>query len=136
MECPSEIVKLTKIRDGIFIGDSSTASNLDVVVHFKITHMINTSGGELLNTWKCLGLKYLTFKWSEGVKQNLFDSKDEIADIIVEYIDHACDKGEGLLIHSVKGNNRACIAIIIYLMKKYIIYNLDICGLFRSPLNF
>ncbi len=129
MDCPYDIINLTKVRDGIFIGNSLTASNLDIVVHFKITHMINTSGDKSLNIWEKIGIKYMTINWAEVQKQLLFDRDDQIADIIVKYIDHACETGEGIFVYSVKGQNRACIAIIIYLMKKYKIANLDINGL-------
>lgn len=51
--------------------------------------------------------------------KNLFDGKDEISHRIVTFIDDCTNKGEGLLISSLKGKNRCCIVVLIYLMKKY-----------------
>jgi hypothetical protein len=47
MEYAAEIVNISRIEDGFFIGDSYCATNLDVVIHFKITHIINTSGNQI-----------------------------------------------------------------------------------------
>ena len=52
--------------------------------------------------------------------KNLFDNKDEIANRIQAFIDDSSINGEGLLIHSLKGQNRACCVVLIYLLKKYI----------------
>jgi protein-tyrosine phosphatase len=52
--------------------------------------------------------------------QNLFDNKDEIANRIQGFIDDSVVNGEGLLIHSLKGYNRACCVVLIYLLKRYI----------------
>jgi len=51
--------------------------------------------------------------------KNLFDGKDEITNRIVNFIDDASNKGEGLLISSLKGKNRSSVVVLIYLMKKY-----------------
>jgi protein-tyrosine phosphatase len=113
-----EEINITKIKDGLFLGDEATSNNLDIIIKFKITRMINTAGNDLINAWESIGIKYLTIKWSESSSQNLFDAKDEIANKIVKIIDDADKLGEGILIHSVRGRNRACIVVIIYLMKK------------------
>lgn len=118
MDYSSEIVNITKIKDGFFLGDEPTAANLDVVIQFKITHMINAAGSQIINSWETIGIKYLTLNWSENPNQNLFDQKDEIANRIVNFIDEAIKNGEGILAHSLKGNNRGCIVILIYLIRK------------------
>ncbi len=118
MDCPIDLINLTRLHDGIYMSDSFAASNLDVIVNFKITHIINATGDQNNNTWERIGLKYLTIKWLESPKQALFDSKDLIADKIVDFIDNSNKYGEGILIHSNKGKNRAFIAIIIYMMRK------------------
>ena len=66
-----------------------------------------------------MGIKYLTLNWSENPNQNLFDPKDEIADKILYFIEDSFTNGEGILAHSLKGQNRVCIVVLIYLMKKY-----------------
>ena len=118
MEFSNDIINITKIRDGFFLGDEATASNLDVIVQFKITHMINAAGTQIINAWESIGIKYLTLNWSENSNQNLFDQKDEIAVRIVNFIDDSSKAGEGILVHSIRGQNRASIVILIFLIKK------------------
>jgi hypothetical protein len=72
-----------------------------------------------MNNWESIGIKYLTLNWTENENQTLFDNKDEISNKIVEFIDKGIEEGEGILAHSFKGQNRVCIVVIIYLMKKY-----------------
>ena len=50
--------------------------------------------------------------------------KDEIQNKIISFIDESLTKGEGLLVHSVKGTNRALIVVVVYFMKKYVIIDL------------
>jgi len=118
MEYTTEVVNITKIRDGFFLGDEATAANLDAIVQFKITHMINAAGQQTINSWETIGIKYLTINWTENSTQSLFDPKDEIANRIVFFVDDSIANGEGLLVHSVRGQNRACLVILIYLIKK------------------
>ena len=115
----TEIINISKIKDGFFIGDKLAAISIDVVIQFKITHFINATGNQVMNQWESLGIMYLTLNWSENERQILFDGKDEIADKIVQFIDNSFVEGEGLLAHSFKGQNRVCLVVIIYLMKKY-----------------
>lgn len=115
----AEVVNITKIKDGYFLGDEATAVNLDVILQFKITHMINAAGPQVQNSWESIGIKYLTLNWSESPNQSLFDPKDEVANRIVGFIDDSSKNGEGFLVHSLKGQNRACIVVLIYLVKKF-----------------
>ena len=119
MEYTKDIINITKIKEGFFIGDRIAGTNLDVVLQFKISHMINAAGNQILNLFETLGVRYLTLNWSENSSQKLLDSKDEIQNRIVSFIDNAILKGEGLLAYSVKGENRVCIIVIIYFMRKY-----------------
>ena len=59
---------------------------------------------------------------SEQSNQILFDSKDEIANKIGEFIYNLYLIGEAVLAHNFRGCDRVCmyyIVVIIYLMKKY-----------------
>jgi hypothetical protein len=49
----------------------------------------------------------------------LFDSKDELANKIVSFVDDALSKGEGLLGFSYTSQSRICVVVVIYLMKKF-----------------
>ena len=115
----TEVINISKIKDGFFIGDKLAAISIDVIIQFKITHFINATGSQIMNQWESVGINYLTLNWSENERQILFDGKDEIAERIVQFIDNSFIEGEGLLAHSFKGQNRVCIVVLIYLMKKY-----------------
>ena len=118
-EMTPEILNISKIKDGFFIGDKISAISIDVINEFKISHIINCTGEQILNQWESIGINYLTINWSENPNQILFDIKDELSDKILEFIDTALYIGEGVLAHSLNGKNRVCIIVIIYLMKKY-----------------
>ena len=116
----TEVLNIAKIKEGFYVGDKISAISIDVIIQFKITHMINATGNQIMNQWGSIGISYLTLKWEESPNQILFDSQDEIANRIVEFIDNSyLGKGEGLLAHSFRGQNRVCIVVLIYLMKKY-----------------
>ena len=118
-EMNPEILNISKVKDGFFIGDRISAISIEVITEFKISHIINTTGEQIINQWESIGINYLTINWSENENQILFDINDEIAEKIVEFIDKALFLGEGVLAHSFNGKNRVCIVSIIYLMKKY-----------------
>ena len=119
MDYGTEIINISKIKDSFFIGDKIAGTNLDVLIQFKISHIINAAGNQIMNYFESIGIQYYTLFWSENPNQNLFDQNDEIVDKILLFIRDSFIKGEGLLIHSVKGKDRCCIVVIIYLMKKY-----------------
>lgn len=114
-----EPINISKIKDGLFLGDKKTGTNFGVIMQFKISHMVNTSGTQIQYTFESAGIKYLTFNWPEFPSNNVICIKEETAKKLLYFIDDSIKRGTGLLIFSVKGKNRACVAIIIYLMKKY-----------------
>ena len=119
MDFSSEIINISKIKDSFFIGDKVAGTNLDVLLQFKISHIINAAGNQILNYFESVGIQYYTLYWSENPNQILFDKNDEIVDKILLFIKESLSNGEGLLIHSVKGQDRCCVVVIIYLMRKY-----------------
>ena len=119
MDYTTEIINISKINEGFFIGDQFAGTNPYLLFQFKISHIINAAGTQVLNNFESIGIKYLTLSWMEKPSQVLFDSKDEIANQIVLFIDNSLTHGEGLLAHSVRGQDRVCIVVLIYLMKKY-----------------
>ena len=115
----SEMVNIAKIRDGLFIGDVIAGTTLDIIYEFKISHMINTALNQIPSQFSSIGVKYLNFNWPENPTLNQQIIKDETVTKIVNFIDSCLKNGDGLMIYSVKGQNRCCVIIIIYLMKKY-----------------
>jgi len=55
------IVGAIKIKDGLFIGDEYSATDLDFVVANKVTHIINCAARTIPNHWEPIGVSYLTF---------------------------------------------------------------------------
>ena len=119
MDFGAEIINISKIKDSFFIGDKVAGTSLDVLLQFKISHIINAAGDQIFNYFESVGIQYFTLYWSENPSQILFDKDDEIVDKILLFIKESLSNGEGLLIHSVKGQDRCCIVVIIYLMRKY-----------------
>ena len=117
-----EILNISKIIEGFYIGDRISTISLNVIIQFKITHMINAMGNQITNQQEAINISYLTLNLSEQSNQILFDSKDEIANKIVEFIYNLYLIGEAVLAHNFRGCDRVCmyyIVVIIYLMKKY-----------------
>ena len=120
MDPATEAIIISKIRDGIFIGDFKAGSNIDLLNQFKISHLINVSGMPLTYNYKEMGIKYLLLNWPENPSEknkNIFKEK-EISDII-SFIDDSYLNGEGLFGFSLNGKNRICVLVILYLMKKF-----------------
>ena len=124
MDYTTEIINISKINEGFFIGDQFAGTNPYLLFQFKISHIINAAGTQVLNNFESIGIKYLTLSWMEKPSQVLFDSKDEIANQIVLFIDNSLTHGEGLLAHSVRGQDRVCIVVLIYLMKMLLLLNM------------
>ena len=114
-----EVITIVKIKEGFFIGDLSAGTNEEIIKEYKISHIINTTNNKLLNHFEKLGIKYLTLNWIEYPDQQLFELNDENIIKLMKFIENNDKKGEGILVFSIKCQNRACIVAIIYLIKKY-----------------
>ena len=44
-----EILNISKIKEGFYIGDRISTIILNVIIQFKITHMINAMGNQITN---------------------------------------------------------------------------------------
>ena len=119
MDLHSDMVNIAKIIDGIFLGDVIAGTTLDIIFEFKISHMINTASNQIPSQFTSIGVKYLNLNWPENPSLNIPLIKDELANKIMNYIDNCLKNGDGLMIYSMKGQNRCCAIILIYLMKKY-----------------
>lgn len=51
--------------------------------------------------------------------QVLFDPEDNITNEILNFIDEALENGESCLVHSIRGQSRASVALSAYFMQKY-----------------
>ena len=121
MDPAAEGVIISKIRDGIFIGDIKAGSNQDLLDQFKISHIINVSGNPLPYSIEDTDIKYFQINWPENPnlnEKNKIITQNQISEI-VEFIDDSIINGEGLLGFSLNGKNRICVVVILYLMKKF-----------------
>ena len=114
----TEILNISKIKEGFYIGDKISAISLDVIIQFKITHMINAMGNQITNQQEAINISYLTLNLSEQSNQILFDSKDEIANKIVEFIYNLYLIGEAVLAHNFRGCDRVCMYYIVVIVVK------------------
>ena len=119
MEISSEVISISKIRDGIFIGDMRAGINLDLLMQFKISHIINATGMQLPYTFESIGVKYLTIEWPENPQEEASIITNDIISKIIAFIDSSLIDGEGLLGFSFNGYNRICVVIILYIMTKF-----------------
>ncbi len=49
----------------------------------------------------------------------IFDDKDQVEKEIFDFIEEATSESHGILIHSIRGQSRACCVLTVYLMKKF-----------------
>ncbi|CAD8057708.1 unnamed protein product [Paramecium primaurelia] len=115
----NQIVGAIKIKDGLFIGDEYASQDREFIMTNKVTHIINCAGTEVQNKWTLMGAKYLTFNWLEQDNEVLFDERSENVNKIFTFIEECFQQGESCLVHSVRGQSRACCVLAAYFMKKY-----------------
>ena len=96
---------ISKIRDGFFIGDRNKVINIDFLITFKISHVINASGIPLPYSFESIGIKYLEINWTEDPPENTVIIDDDIIPNIVSFIDESDINGEGLYGFSLTGKN-------------------------------
>lgn len=133
MENEVQILGAIKIKDGLFIGDEFAAQDLEFIVTNKVTHILNCASKEVSNIWESIGVSYLSLTWLESDDQViynsffeiiiyifkiLFDDKNELIEEIFSFIERASINGESCLVHSVRGQSRACCALSAYLMRR------------------
>ena len=114
-----QIFGAVKIKDGIFLGDQYSPQDLEFLAVNKISHIVNCAGRQLQNQWTQVGVKYLTFYWLDDDRQLLFDENDQVAAEILNFLDEAQIEHYGILVHSIRGQSRACCVMCIYLMMKF-----------------
>ena len=114
-----DTLRIAKIKDGLYIGDRIAGTNLRLLIQFKISHILNTCANQISYNFQNAGIQCLDYNWPENPSNNTVFIKEELSQKILLFIDNSLQKGTGLMIISINGKNRAFVAIIIYLMKKY-----------------
>lgn len=106
--------------------------DFEFVVTNKVTHIINCAGKQIPNYWETVGVAYLTYDWMDSENQVfvyfllflillkiVFDNKGEVVNEIFAFIEDAVKLGEGVLVHSLKGQSRSCCVLTAYFMKRF-----------------
>ncbi len=57
----------------------------------------------------------LTFRWYDSKSCTIFDSQGKTVRQIFRFIEGAISKGHSVLVHSVRGDSRSCLAAASYL---------------------
>ncbi|KAM3129312.1 hypothetical protein pb186bvf_018599 [Paramecium bursaria] len=107
-----------KIKDGLFLGDQFAAQDLEFIVTNKVTRIVNCAGKQIPNHWETIGIVYLSYPWLDNESQAIFQT-DEAINNCIAFIDEALNKGESVIVHSIKGHNRSIVVLCVYFMKKY-----------------
>lgn len=109
----------TKVKDGLFVGGSPSAHDMESAIACKVTRVINCCGREVSNQWESIGVKYLTYDWEDNGSQVVLDKGDFVINEVYDFIEEALAREEGVLIHSSDGESRSCCVCAAYLMKRY-----------------
>jgi protein-tyrosine phosphatase len=108
-----------KIKDGLFLGDIYSAQDLEFVVNNKVSHIINCASKQIPNHWEPIGLKYLSFDWTESRSQVILDAADLNFSLFFPFIEETLHSGSSVLVHCVKAAGRSAVVVIAYLMKRF-----------------
>ncbi|EAR96418.2 dual specificity phosphatase domain protein (macronuclear) [Tetrahymena thermophila SB210] len=108
-----------KIKDAIFIGDFNSPHEKDFLITNKITTIINCAQGQIRTITHPFPLKIIEFNWKDSDDQIILDEKDENINKIYDAIYETVDKGESVLVCSMRGQSRALTLISAFFMKRY-----------------
>lgn len=125
-----DAVVAIRVKDGIFIGNHAAASDRDLLVLNKITHIVNCAGKEIPDYFATdpdCEFSYLSFPWDDiglGGSMSvstpvLFDDRNENLSRSAAFIDNALEKGECVMVHSRLGVSRAPALLAGYFVVKY-----------------
>ena len=114
-----ELVKITSVNDNIYIGDKRFIDDQHFMTQFQISYLINTTTENCQCEVEGVPIKVLNIAWEESPNQILLDDEDSIPISIQQFIDECINNGKNVLIYSIKGQNRACIILLLYFLKKY-----------------
>jgi len=107
----------TKVKDGLFVGDASSAQDFDLIDTNSITFFVNCAASEVNAFWE--GMEYLTFYWDDRPDCTIFDPKGIVVDQLVNFIDEGIRSGHSVLVFSTRGHSRAIACVVAYFMHKY-----------------
>ncbi|KAJ4459518.1 putative dual specificity phosphatase domain protein [Paratrimastix pyriformis] len=113
------ILPISKVRDGLFIGDRFSVADKLFLANNKITHIINCAGVNVPNRWAKMGIKYLTFSLQDEDNSIFLDPDDVNVTAVHNFTEDAAARMEGVIIHSYYGRSRALLVAAAHFMRKY-----------------
>ena len=108
-----------RIKDGLFVGNATTAQDDEFMFLNKVQYVVNCCSTEVPNFFAQVNVQYLSFPWRDLPNTVLFDSHDKNVEQIFQFIEKGLKDGECVLVHSLLGNSRCCAVVAAYLMVKY-----------------
>jgi len=112
-KCTDCKFNINEICHGLYLGDFSSACNVDKLLEYGITHVVTVivGVGEMYpNTFKYHVIDICDRTYTE-IKKYFNDS--------VQFIDDAINNGGSVLVHCQKGISRSSTIVAAYLIKKY-----------------
>ncbi|XP_055845336.1 dual specificity protein phosphatase MPK-4 [Episyrphus balteatus] len=109
-------VSMDEIEKGLFLGNLTSATNMETLKSHKITHILTLDSVPLPSHVQ--QVSFLTTKYvqiSDMPKEDILHHLDQCT----EFISLALDKGENILVHCYFGVSRSSTAVIAYMMKKH-----------------
>lgn len=109
-------VSMDEIEKGLFLGNLTSATNMETLKSHKITHILTLDSVPLPSHVQ--QVSFLTTKYvqiSDMPKEDILHHLDQCT----EFIGSALDKGENILVHCYFGVSRSSTAVIAYMMKKH-----------------
>lgn len=109
---------LTK-SSALHAGDATSSQDLEFIVANKVARIINAAAREVPNSWERAGIRYLSYSWPQSGNCIVFDESNSVLDEVFSFIEEGLIAGEGVLLHSFRGNSRAVFVSCMYMMLKY-----------------
>jgi len=113
------IVGAVKLKDGIFFGDESAASDVEFLLANKVSRIVNCAGRDVANHFQRMGITYLTYNWSDNDSQIIIDIRGIVVNDFCEFLEEALNEGESVLVHSVRGQSRCITLLTAWLIRQY-----------------
>lgn len=102
-----------KVMDGLYIGNSYAASDVQTLKSYGITHILNAGFPLEQHAYFPLEFEYLVINLGDTHSQDLFASFAKS----FEFIDRSRDCG-GVLVHCFRGISRSAAIVCAYIMYK------------------
>lgn len=109
----------TRLRDGLFLGDASAAQDSIFITHSRIKGIVNCAAGQVHCHFEHLPISYLKFNFADNECQTILDKQGSNLAKFCTFVNKVLDDGDGVLVHSLRGQSRSVTILAAYLMMRY-----------------